>query len=130
MLHGVSSEVNFANILRAAFTYPNPKSEKRTDNLTVFFALLGSARVKAAHKMLVKFTPVDERRSWTSTIHSIDECRRHRDRILHHVAACSNRTAQRTSENLKIISKLNNGQWHTINAICWFSFEKLEALTC
>jgi len=27
----------------------DPKSAKKTDNMTVFFALLGSKRVKAAH---------------------------------------------------------------------------------
>jgi len=30
---------------------------KKADSLTVFFALLGSARVKAAHRMLMKLTP-------------------------------------------------------------------------
>jgi len=34
--------VNFINILRAAFVRPDPESAKKTDNLTVFFALLGS----------------------------------------------------------------------------------------
>jgi hypothetical protein len=33
------------------------KSAIKTNSLTVFFALLGSARVKAAHKLLVKSTP-------------------------------------------------------------------------
>ncbi len=35
-----------------------PKVQKKTYSLTVFFALLGSARVKAVSKMLVKF-PLD-----------------------------------------------------------------------
>ncbi len=35
----------------------DPKSANQTDSLTVFFALLGSARVKAASKMLVKSIP-------------------------------------------------------------------------
>ncbi len=39
--------VNFINILWAA----------STDGLTVFFAILGSACLKALHKMLVKSTP-------------------------------------------------------------------------
>jgi len=30
---------------------------KKTDGLTVFFCTLGSACLKATHKMLVKFTP-------------------------------------------------------------------------
>jgi len=45
------------NILCAAFMLPVPKSTKETDNLTVFFALLGSVCVKASWKMLVKSTP-------------------------------------------------------------------------
>ena len=46
--------VNFATILRAAFTRADPKSAKKTVKLSSFFALLGSAREKAAYKMLVK----------------------------------------------------------------------------
>ena len=49
--------VNFTNILHAAFTYADLKSTKNTVKLTVFYALLGSACVKAARKMLVKLTP-------------------------------------------------------------------------
>ena len=48
--------VNFTNVLRAAFTRADPKSTKKTVKLSSFFALLGSARVKAARKMLVKLT--------------------------------------------------------------------------
>ncbi len=45
--------VDFTNILHAHI----PKAQKDTDDLTVFFlALLGSARVKASHKMLAKMT--------------------------------------------------------------------------
>ena len=50
--------VNFTNVLRAAFTHANPKSAKKLLNLTVFFALLGSEQIKAAHRMLVKLTLV------------------------------------------------------------------------
>jgi len=35
----------------------DPKRAKKTDELTVFFALLGSARIKSAHEMFVKSTP-------------------------------------------------------------------------
>ncbi len=36
----------------------NPKSDqKKTDNLSVFIALSGSARVKAPHRILMKLTP-------------------------------------------------------------------------
>ena len=49
--------VNFTNVLWAAFKRRDPKSEIKLLNLTVFFALLGSERVKAAHIMLVKLTP-------------------------------------------------------------------------
>jgi len=40
--------------IHAAFACKDPKSTKSTDDLTIFFALLGSARVKALRKMLVK----------------------------------------------------------------------------
>ena len=49
--------VNFTNILQAAFMHADPKSAIKLLNLTVFFALLGSAHVKAAHRTLVKLTP-------------------------------------------------------------------------
>jgi len=50
---------NFTNILRPAFTRTDSKNAKNNDNLTVFFALLGSARFKASCKMLIKLTPDD-----------------------------------------------------------------------
>ncbi len=49
-------KVNFINILRAAYMCADPESAKKTDNLTVFFALLGSVCIKAARKMLEKLT--------------------------------------------------------------------------
>ena len=60
--HGFNKQqtpgADFTNILRAAFTRADPKSVKKLLYLTVFLALLGSLHVKAAHKMLVKLTPV------------------------------------------------------------------------
>jgi hypothetical protein len=53
-----SPVVDFASILQAAFTGADPKSTKKTDNLTEFLALLGSAHIKAANKTLIKLTPV------------------------------------------------------------------------
>ena len=50
---GLSPGVNFTNILRAAFTHTDPKSAKKDS----FIGLLGSARVKAARRMLLKLTP-------------------------------------------------------------------------
>jgi len=49
--------VNFINILQAAFWHLDPKNAKKTDNLTGFFTLLGSASVKAACRKLMKLTP-------------------------------------------------------------------------
>jgi len=49
--------VNFVNVLQAAFAHKDPKSTIKTDNLTVFFVLSGSARLKAARRMLMKSTP-------------------------------------------------------------------------
>ncbi len=37
---GSQAVVNFTNILCKAFMRPDPKSAKKTNNLTVFFALL------------------------------------------------------------------------------------------
>ena len=49
--------VNFNNILWAAFMRADPKSAKKTVKLSSFIALLGSASVKAAFRMLMKLTP-------------------------------------------------------------------------
>jgi len=49
--------VNFTNVLRAAFTLKDPKSAKKTVKLSSFFALLGSALVKAARKHVDEIDP-------------------------------------------------------------------------
>ena len=48
--------VNFINILWAAFTFSDTKSTKRLSSHAAFFALSGSASVKAARRTLVKLT--------------------------------------------------------------------------
>ena len=53
------SGVNFTITQRAAFKRTDPKSAKKTVKLSSFIALLGSARLKAAHRTLVKLTPDD-----------------------------------------------------------------------
>ena len=53
----LASGINFINIVWAAFTHADPKGAIKLLNLTVFFVLLGSACVKAACRMSVKFTP-------------------------------------------------------------------------
>ncbi len=50
----MKSGVDFTNVLRKTFTRADPKSTKKTDGLAIFFALLESSRIKAAHKMLMK----------------------------------------------------------------------------
>ena len=40
----------FTNVLYKAFRHTDPKSTKKTDSLTVFLVLLGSAHIKAARK--------------------------------------------------------------------------------
>ncbi len=52
-----SPGVNFTTVLRKAFRHTDSKTAKKTDSLTVFLVLLGSVRVKAARKLLVKSTP-------------------------------------------------------------------------
>jgi len=49
-----SPGVNFTNILRAAFKCKDPKSAKRQSHHQYLLALLGSTRVKASRKMLMK----------------------------------------------------------------------------
>ncbi len=58
MLMKFTPGVNFTNSLCSTFMGTDPKSVKKTDSLTIFFALLGSACVKALRKMLVKSTKV------------------------------------------------------------------------
>ncbi len=61
MLVKLTPGVNFINVLQTAFMSADLKSAKKTDNLTVFFALSGSAHKEAAHKMLMKLTPDDHK---------------------------------------------------------------------
>ncbi len=49
--------VDFTKIKCTAFARTDPKSAKNAVKLSVFFALLGSARIKAACKMLVQSIP-------------------------------------------------------------------------
>ena len=46
--------VNFTKVLRAQKLLVDPKSSKKTVKLSSFFALLGSASIKAARRTLVK----------------------------------------------------------------------------
>jgi len=48
--------VNFINVLRAAFILADPKSAKRQSSCQSFFALMGSAPVKATRRTLMKLT--------------------------------------------------------------------------
>jgi hypothetical protein len=49
------SGLNFINILQAAFMCADPKSAKKAVKLSVsLFALSGSVRAKADHRMLMK----------------------------------------------------------------------------
>jgi hypothetical protein len=56
----LSPGVNLSTFFRAAFARADPKSAKKTDNLTVFLYFLGSVPAKAACKTLIKSTPGDE----------------------------------------------------------------------
>ena len=49
--------VNFTNILQADFTRADPKGAKKTVKLSSFFALSGSAGVKAAGKNIGEIYP-------------------------------------------------------------------------
>jgi len=58
ILNGITTGVNFINVLFEPFTPADPKSSIKIDILTAFIVLLRSALVKAARKMLMKLTPV------------------------------------------------------------------------
>jgi len=60
--------VNFMNILLAAFMRADPKSLKFQLSRQYLFMLLGSTRLKALRKTLMKLTPGEG--GWTSTKYS------------------------------------------------------------
>ena len=53
----ITSGVNFINVFTPSFYTCRSRERKKLPKLTVFFALLGFACVKAACKMLVKLSP-------------------------------------------------------------------------
>jgi len=59
----LNPKVDFTNILHTVFTCADPKGTKKTDSLTVLIALLRSALIKSARKMLVKLTLSAEQRT-------------------------------------------------------------------
>jgi len=50
---------NICLIIKTTFMLADPKSARKTVKLSVFIALLGSWCTKAAHRTLMKLTPVD-----------------------------------------------------------------------
>ncbi len=50
---GLAPGVEFIKLLQADFEGADPKSAKKTFKSSIFFVLLGSAPVKAAHRMNV-----------------------------------------------------------------------------
>jgi len=57
MLMKLTPGVNFTNMFTCSFCTCQSQKRKKTDDLTVFFMLLGSAHVKAAQRMSMKSTP-------------------------------------------------------------------------
>ena len=53
----IAAGVNFINVVMRSFYTRISHRRKKLRDWTVFFLLLGSLRVKAAHKMLVNLTP-------------------------------------------------------------------------
>ena len=60
-------------VLRGQF-HPDPKSAKKTAKLSSFIELLGSARAKAARRMLVKLTLVLGAEELFSDVEVLCEC--------------------------------------------------------
>ncbi len=56
--------------LRSAFYACRSRKRKKTDDLTVLFTLLGSARVKAVCRTLVKLTPGRFRQHLTQSFYA------------------------------------------------------------
>jgi len=79
------------------------KRKKKTDNLTVFFVLSGYACIKAAHKMLVKLTPV--------TYHKEDKTG-HRWNLLH-----VHRSTQKRKIVIVLLNKLNGTNYFQFHLI-------------
>ena len=52
-----SPDVNFINVLQAAFTHADPKRTKKTVKSGSFFVLSGSVCVKATHKHVDEIKP-------------------------------------------------------------------------
>jgi len=57
--------VNFINV--AALMRADPKSVKKTVKLFVIFTLLGYARIKAVHRMLMKLSPDQQKKNANKT---------------------------------------------------------------
>jgi len=49
--------LNFTNIFTLSFYARRSQKHKKTDNLSVFFTLLGSTHVKAVRRTFMKFSP-------------------------------------------------------------------------
>ncbi len=49
--------LNFTNIFKLSFYARRSRKRKKTDDLTVFFMLLGSVSVKAVRRTLMKLSP-------------------------------------------------------------------------
>jgi len=95
----LTAGVNFINVLLEAFRLEDPKSAKKTDNLTVFFALLGSASIKAASRTLMKLTP---------------------DRVLEHVLS-SKLLQSKYIVYYKVVNlNISILQYITIQGLSWF----------
>jgi len=57
MLMKLTVGVDFTNLLQEPFTLKDFKTQKDTDDLTVFLHFRDLRKVQAAHKTLVKSTP-------------------------------------------------------------------------
>jgi len=53
----LSPGANFTNVFMRSFYTCRSQKRKKTYDLAVFFALLGSTRIKDVHKTLMKLTP-------------------------------------------------------------------------
>jgi len=63
MLMKLTQGVDFTNIFTPSFWTHGAQKRKKTNDLTAFLTLLGSARVKAVHRTLMKLS-----QGWTTLV--------------------------------------------------------------
>jgi len=102
--------VNFTDILGAVFECAETKSAKNTDNLTVFFGILGSEHIKAVRKMLMKLTHVV---NFTNILQTAFVLKLFYQKITK--PNCNDRKASKNTFEQKVLNKILIELTHVVN---------------